>query len=78
VFERGPTDWLFQTERGRHGFLNANNYRNRILKPAAIRAGVGLIETGKKDAKGRLILKTDVDFRALRARRCVAMAPKIP
>lgn len=61
-----PTDWLFQTEHGRRGFLNANNYRNRILKPAAIRAGVGLIETGKKDAKGKPIWKTDVDFRALR------------
>jgi integrase len=67
-----PTEWLFQTEHGRHGFLNANNYRNRILKPAAIRAGVGLIETGKKDAKGKLILKTDVDFRALR-RSCATL-----
>jgi integrase len=67
-----PTDWLFQTEHGRRGFLNANNYRNRILKPAAIRAGVGVIETGKKDEKGKPILKTAVDFRMLR-RTCATL-----
>jgi integrase len=67
-----PTDWLFQTEHGRCGFLNANNYRNRILQPAAIRAGVGVIDTGKRDAKGKPILKTDVDFRALR-RTCATL-----
>ena len=52
--------------------MNANNYRNRILKPAAIRAGVGLIETRKKDAKGNPILKTDVEVRALR-RTCATL-----
>jgi integrase len=66
------TDWLFRTEHGRRGFLNANNYRNRILKPAAIRAGVGVIDTGKKDDKGKPILKTDIDFRALR-RTCATL-----
>jgi integrase len=35
----GPRDWLFQTTHGRPGFLNLNNYRERILQPAAIRAG---------------------------------------
>lgn len=35
-----PKDWLFQTEHGRPGFLNANNYLNRILKPAAKRVGI--------------------------------------
>jgi integrase len=67
-----PGDWLFQTNHGRLGFLNANNYRNRILQPAAIRAGVGVIDTGKKDENGERILKTDVDFRALR-RTCATL-----
>jgi integrase len=67
-----PSDWMFQTKHGRRGFLNANNYRNRILQPAAIRAGVGVIDTGKKDAKGKPILKTDVDFQALR-RTCATL-----
>ncbi|MGA3074135.1 MAG: hypothetical protein ABSG56_10630 [Bryobacteraceae bacterium] len=60
------SDWLFQTTHGRPGFLNPNNYRNRILQPAAIRAEVGMIETGKRDPKGNPIQKTDVDFRCLR------------
>ncbi len=67
-----PSDWLFQTEHGRRGFMNANNYRNRILQPAAIRAGVGVIDTGKKDEKDKPILKTDVDFQALR-RTCATL-----
>jgi integrase len=66
------TDWLFQPTHGRRGFLNANNYRNRILQPAAIRAGVGVIDTGKKDENGEPILRTDVDFRALR-RTCATL-----
>ncbi|MGH9632727.1 MAG: hypothetical protein ACRD7E_30855 [Bryobacteraceae bacterium] len=70
--EGTPSEWLFQTEHGRRGFLNANNYRNRILQPAAIRAGVGVIDTGKKDQDGKPILKTDVDFRALR-RTCATL-----
>jgi integrase len=70
--EGSPTDWLFQTAHGRRGFLNANNYRNRILQPAAIRAGVGVIDTGKKDNNGERVLKTDVDFRALR-RTCATL-----
>jgi integrase len=70
--EGASTDWLFQTEHGRRGFLNANNYRNRILQPAGIRAGVGVFETGKKDRKGKPILKTDVDFQALR-RTCATL-----
>jgi integrase len=67
-----PQDWLFQTTHGRPGFLNANNYRERVLQPAAIRAGVGVIDTGKKDRNGKPILKTDVDFRALR-RTCATL-----
>jgi integrase len=66
------TDWLFQPTHGRCGFLNASNYRNRILQPAAIRAGVGVIDTGKKDENGEPILRTDADFRALR-RTCATL-----
>jgi integrase len=65
-------DWLFQTTHGRPGHLNPNNYRERILQPAAIRAGVGLIDTGKKDRRGKPVFKTDVDFRALR-RTCATL-----
>ena len=65
-------DWLFQTTHGRPGFLNPNNYRERILQPAAIRAGVGVTDTGKRDEAGKPILKTDVDFRALR-RTCATL-----
>jgi len=61
-----PSDWLFETTHGRPGFLNANNYRERILQPAAIRAGVGVTDSGRHDNAGKPILKTDVDFRALR------------
>jgi integrase len=67
-----PRDWLFQTAHGRPGFLNANNFRERILKPAAVRAQIGVRDTGKKDDKGRPILATDVDFRALR-RTCATL-----
>ena len=67
-----PRDWLFQATHGRPGFLNLNNYRERILQPAAIRAGIGVIATGKKDANGRPIVKTDVDFRCLR-RTCATL-----
>jgi integrase len=70
-----PNDWLFQTSHGRPGHLNQNNYRQRVLQPAAVRAGVGVRETGKKDSKGRPILKTDVDFRALR-RTCATLFGK--
>ena len=53
----------------RQAFLNANNYRNRVLKPAAIKANVGTSDSGKLDDKGNPILKTDVDFCALRRTR---------
>jgi integrase len=67
-----PRDWIFQTTHGRPGYLNANNFRKRVLQPAAIRAGIGVRDSGKKDAKGKPILKTDVDFRALR-RTCAML-----
>ena len=67
-----PRDWLFQTTHGRPGFLNPNNYRERILKPAAVRAGIGLSGSGECDADGKQIVKTDVDFRRLR-RTCATL-----
>jgi len=68
-----PTDYLFQPAKGRPArFLNANNYRERVLQPAAIRAKVGLIDTGKNDKDGKPVFKTDVDFRALR-RTCATL-----
>jgi len=57
---------LFQTTHGRPGFLNQNNYRNRVLKPAAIRAGVGVIDTGKLDKSGKPVLKEHADPNAAR------------
>lgn len=65
-------DWLFETTHGRPGFLNQNNYRERILQPAAIRAKVGVIDTDRKDKEGKTILRTDVDFRCLR-RTCATL-----
>ncbi|HUK17174.1 MAG TPA: hypothetical protein VLW65_12205, partial [Bryobacteraceae bacterium] len=68
----GPRDWLFQTTHGRPGCLNQNNYRERILQPAAFRAEVGVIDSGNKDDEGNPILQTDVDFRCLR-RTCATL-----
>jgi integrase len=48
----GPRDWLFQTTHGRPGCLNQNNYRERILQPAAFRAEVGVIDPGTRTTKG--------------------------
>jgi integrase len=69
-----PQDWLFTPRRGRGqaGPMNANNYRERVLQPAAIRAGIGVRETGKRDKKGQPILTTDVTFQALR-RTCATL-----
>jgi integrase len=72
--EGEPTDWLFHPWKGigRAGPLNLNNYRERILQPAALRAKVGVIDSGGRDKHGNPILKTDVDFRALR-RTCATL-----
>jgi integrase len=67
-----PTDWLFHTTHGRPGFLNPNDYRNRILQTAAIRANVEVIDSGKRDEKGTVIVKTDVNFPSLR-RTCATL-----
>ena len=65
-------DWLFQPTHGRPGHLNQNNYRERVLQPAAVRARVGVIDTGKNNPKGEPVLKSDVDFRCLR-RTCATL-----
>ncbi len=65
-------DWLFQPTHGRPGHLNQNNYRERVLQPAAVRARVGVIDTGRKNPKGEPALKSDVDFRCLR-RTCATL-----
>jgi integrase len=72
--EGESSDWLFRPTKGRDrtGPLNPNNYRERILQRAAIRAKVGIIDTGKREPDGTPILKTDVDFRALR-RTCATL-----
>ncbi len=65
-----PNDWLFQPTHGRRGHMNQNNYRERVLQPAAIRAGVGVYSAKGKD--GKPVQKTDVDFRVLR-RTCATL-----
>jgi integrase len=71
--EGDSADWLFRPTRGDSSRpLNPDKYRRRILQPAAIRAGVGVIDTGRRDVRGRAVLDTDVDFRALR-RTCATL-----
>ncbi|HKE29581.1 MAG TPA: hypothetical protein VKB88_44835, partial [Bryobacteraceae bacterium] len=69
-----PLDFLFHPHKSRTGNLerplNSNNYRERVLQPAAIRAGVGLYQ--RKNKKGETLAATDVDFRALR-RTCATL-----
>jgi integrase len=54
--------WLFPAVRG--GVWGLKNYLNRVLKPAAIRAGVGVFV--KKNKRGVEVKKTDVNFQVLR------------
>lgn len=65
-----PTDWLFPRRKNGKGPTNAANYRNRVLKPAAIRAGIGV--TWAVNKKGDRVARTDVDFRCLR-RTCATL-----
>ncbi len=65
-----PHNWVFPAQSG--GPINAHNYLARTLKPAAIRAGVGVTDTGKKDRSGNPILRTDVNFQVLR-RTCATL-----
>lgn len=56
------TDWLFPSPKGR--IWGLQNYLNRVLKPAAIRARVGLFT--KRARTGKDVESTDVNFQVLR------------
>lgn len=55
-------DWLFPSPKGRPWGLQ--NYLNRVLKPAAIRARVGLFT--RRTRTGKEVESTDVNFQVLR------------
>jgi integrase len=57
-----PTDWLFPSPKGRPWGLQ--NYLNRVLKPAAIGARVGLFT--RRTRTGNEVESTDVNFQVLR------------
>jgi integrase len=63
-----PSAWLFPSPKGRP--WGAQNYLNRVLKPAAIRARVGLFK--RKTRKGDEVESTDVNFQVLR-RTCATL-----
>ncbi len=46
------------------GPWSAQNYLNRVLKPAAVRAGVGVFR--RRSGKGEEVESTDVNFQVLR------------
>ena len=52
------------------GPWSAQNYLNRVLKPAAVRAGVGLLK--RQSRKGAVVESTDVNFQVLR-RTCATL-----
>ena len=57
---------------GRDSTIQLSFHSKRVLQPAAIRAEVGVSDAGTKDADGNPVLRTDVDFRALR-RTCATL-----
>jgi len=57
-----PKDLVFPSLRGRPWGLQ--NYLNRVLKPAAVRAGVGVFT--RTTRKGDQVESTDVNFQVLR------------
>ena len=63
-----PRAWLFPSPKGLP--WGAQNYLNRVLKPAAIRARVGLFK--RKTRKGEEVESTDVNFQVLR-RTCATL-----
>ena len=58
----GSRDWLFPSPKGRPWGLQ--NYLNRVLTPAAIRANVGVFTRTSPD--GDEVEATDVNFQVLR------------
>jgi integrase len=65
---KDPRAWLFPSPKGLP--WGAQNYLNRVLKPAAIRARVGLCK--RKTRKGEEVESTDVNFQVLR-RTCATL-----
>ena len=63
-----PRAWLFPAAMG--GPWSAQNYLNRVLKPAAVRAGVGVFT--RRSRKGDAVQSTDVNFQVLR-RTCATL-----
>ena len=63
-----PQAWVFPSPKGRP--WGSQNYLNRVLKPAAIRAGVGVFK--RKTGKGEEVDSTDVNFQVLR-RTCATL-----
>jgi len=63
-----PQTWLFTSPRG--CVWRLQNYLNRVLKPAAIRAGVGVYK--RRNKKGGEVTSTDVNFQVLR-RTCATL-----
>ena len=71
--------WIHRGDRDQRGWLfpaplsgpwSAQNYPNRVLKPAAVRARVGLFK--RKSRKGEIVESTDVNFQVLR-RTCATL-----
>jgi integrase len=63
-----PRAWLFPAAMG--GPWSAQNYLNRVLKPAAVRAGIGVFT--RQSGKGDPVQSTDVNFQVLR-RTCATL-----
>jgi len=63
-----PRAWLFPAAMG--GPWSAQNYLNRVLKPVAVRAGVGVFT--RQSGKGESVQSTDVNFQVLR-RTCATL-----
>jgi integrase len=63
-----PRAWLFPSPQGRP--WGSQNYLNRVLKPAAIRARVGIFT--RRTRKGEEVESTKVNFQVLR-RTCATL-----
>jgi integrase len=63
-----PRAWMFPSPKGL--LWASQNYLNRVLKPAAIRAGVGVYT--RRTRKGSEVEATDVNFQVLR-RTCATL-----
>jgi integrase len=60
-----PNAWLFPSERPSQP-IRPGNYLKRVLKPLAVTAGVGLVDTGKRTDDGKPIYTSDVTYQAMR------------